>query len=379
MPNRVLRIGARMNAAASRASSLRASYDGRPLLLTTPGAVNWITGGLSDPIDLAASSDPVWVVVTNEGRALITNEIEGPRILSDFQIDASEWEVLTVPWFDSGAGLAAACTFGGCQLSDFISDREDVGLNITPVIVGARMILSEPEQVDLRSLGADAARALIAGIGDWRPGVTTDFDVAARVNYELEKRGAKALCLIVGGDERLRSFRHPLAIGEVVRDALMAVVVARRGGLHVAATRIAVRRADDPIVDLVKKLVHVNDQVLRTSLPGNTWGAATTTLADGYERIGYSGAWREHFQGGPIAFEQREFELAPGQYDSPYWGVASAAGAAVAWNPSLKGGAKIEDTYLVGVSDLQLVTTSEGWPVTSSPGGPLRSQVKVIE
>lgn len=379
MPNRVLRIGARMNAAASRASSLRASFDGRPLLLTTPGAVNWITGGLSDPIDLAASSDPVWVVVTNEGRALITNEIEGPRILSDFQIDASEWEVLTVPWFDSGAGLAAACAFGGCQLSDFISDREDVGLNIAPAIVGARMILSEPEQVDLRSLGADAARALIAGIGDWRPGVTTDFDVAARVNYELEKRGAKALCLIVGGDERLRSFRHPLAIGDVVRDALMAVVVARRGGLHVAATRIAVRRADDPIVDLVKKLVHVNDQVLRASLPGNTWGAATATLADGYERIGYPRAWREHFQGGPIAFEQREFELAPGQHDSPYWGVTSATGAAVAWNPSLKGGAKIEDTYLVGVSDLELVTKSEGWPVTSSPGGPLRSQVKVVE
>jgi len=368
-----------MNAAASRVTSLRAKFDDRPLLLTTPGSVNWILGGLSDPIDLAASSDPVWVVVTNDGRALITNEIEGPRIRSDFQIDPTGWELLTVPWFDSGAGLAAACAFGGHQLSDFISDRDDVGLNITPAIVRARMILSEPEQVDLRSLGADAARALVAGIDDWRPGVTTDLDVAARVSYELEKRGAKAMCLIVGGDERLRSFRHPLAIGEVVRDALMAVVVARRGGLHVAATRIAVRRADDPIIDLVKTLVHVNDQVLKASLPGNTWGAATATLADGYERIGYSQAWREHFQGGPIAFEQREFELAPGQHDSQYWGVASATGAAVAWNPSLKGGAKIEDTYLVGVSDLELVTKAEGWPVTSSPGGPLRSQVKVVE
>ncbi len=368
-----------MSAAEARVSALRAKFDHRPLLLTKPGSVNWVLGGLSDPIDLAASSDPVWVVVTNEGRALITNEIEGPRIRSDFQIDSTEWELLTVPWFIPGAGLTAAGTFGGCQLSNFISDRDDVGLDITPAIVRARMVLSEPEQVDLRLLGTDAASALVAGMDDWRPGVTTDLDVAARVSYELEKRGAKAVCLIVGGDERLRWFRHPLAIGEVVRDALMAVVVARRGGLHVAATRIAVRRADDPIIDLVKKLVHVNDQVLRASLPGNTWGAATATLADGYERIGHPQAWREHFQGGPIAFDQREFELAPGQRDSQYWGVTSATGTAVAWNPSLKGGAKIEDTYLVGASDLELVTKSEGWPVTSSPGGPLRSQVKVVE
>jgi len=147
----------------------------------------------------------------------------------------------------------------------------------------------------------------------------------------------------------------------------------------VAATRIAVRRADDPIIDLVKKLVHVNDRVLQASLPGNTWGSATATLADGYERIGHPHAWREHFQGGPIAFEQREFELAPGQRDAQYWGVASVAGTAIAWNPSLKGGAKIEDTYLVGESDLELVTKCDGWPVTSSPRGPLRSRVKVVE
>lgn len=379
MPNRLTRIGARMDALRSRSSALREKFDDRPLLLSTPGSVNWITGGLSDPIDLTASSDPIWVVETTDGRALITNEIEGPRLLSDFKIASTDWTLITVPWFDDSAALVAATAFSGRPLTEFISDRDGVGRNITSEIVRARMVLSEPEQDELRWLGTDAADALAAGIDDWRPGGTTDLDVAARVSYELEKRGAKAVCLIVGGDERLRSFRHPLAIGEVVRDALMAVVVARRGGLHVAATRIAVRRAADPIIELVEELADVNDGVLRASLPGQTWGAAITELAVGYARIGRPEAWREHFQGGPIAFEQREFELAPGLDDSPYWEFVSAKGAAVAWNPSLKGGAKIEETYLVGAHDLELVTRSEGWPVTSSPGGPLRSQVKVVE
>ena len=341
--------------------------------------MNWITGGLSDPIDLTASSDPVWVVETSQGRALITNEIEGPRILSDFKFDETKWTVLTVPWFDDNAALAAASAYSGRPLSEFISDRDDVGLNISSEIVSARMVLSEPEQDELRSLGVDVADALAAGVDDWRPGATTDRAVAARVSYELEFRGAKAVCLIVGGDERLRRFRHPLAIGDVVHDALISVVVARRGGLHVAATRIAVRRAHDPIIGLVEELADVNDAVVKASLPGMSWGAAVGELAMGYARIGQPQAWREHYQGGPIAFEQREFELAPGRNDSPHWNLASAKGAAIAWNPSLKGGAKIEETYLVGTSDFELVTKSERWPVTSSSDGPLRSQVKVIE
>ena len=49
-------------------------------------------------------------------------------------------------------------------------------------------------------------------------------------------------------------FRHPLAAGEVVHDALMSVVVAKRAGLHVAATRLCTRSADDEIVTLMKTL-----------------------------------------------------------------------------------------------------------------------------
>ena len=92
----------------------------------------------------------------------------------------------------------------------------------------------------------------------WQPGATSDFEIASVVSGELERDGAKAVCLIVGGDDRLRTFRHPLAIGEVLHDAVMAVVVARRGGLHVAATRVAVAHDDDPLLELTAKLEPVH-------------------------------------------------------------------------------------------------------------------------
>jgi Xaa-Pro aminopeptidase len=377
VPNRSIRIGERGDAARASLAALRTQYDERPLVLTTPGSVNWITGGLSDPIDITAQSDPAWVVDAKSGRALITSEIEAPRLRGDFDIDALGWEVVTVPWFDADAPLRAASWFCGVRPDGLLSDNT-FGTNILTAIILERMVLSAPEQEDLRELGTVAASALETALDAWRPGVTTDYEIASVVSRELERRGAKAVCLIVGGDDRLRSVRHPLAIGAVIRDAVMAVVVARRGGLHVAATRTAVTSGADPILELSARLDPVHRAVLNSSLPGHRWGDALEALATAYEGIGQPGAWREHFQGGPIAFEQREFELAPTQTDSPFWSVGCRATTAVAWNPSLEGGAKIEETYLVGNDGFELITDSGEWAMTSEDGAQ-HSQVKVVQ
>jgi hypothetical protein len=57
-----------------------------------------------------------------------------------------------------------------------------------------------------------------------------------------------------------------------------------------------------------------------------------------------------------------------------------AAGHAVAWNPSLPGGAKSEDTYLVtGDGQLTLVTGAPGWPVEISDNGNSHPAVLEVE
>ena len=347
------------------------------MLLTTPASVNWRTGGLSDPIDVTTSSDPVWAIDCDTGSALITNEIEAPRLERDFRVSTLGWEILTVPWFDDEARLTRACEYANVAAPALLSDAVGIGRNVKDVLTRERLVLSDAEREDLRDLGALAGTALGAGMDAWRPGTTTDFEVGSTISAALESEGAKAVCLIVGGDERLRELRHPLAVGDVVNDALMAVVVAKRAGLHVAATRLCTRRADDEIVTLMKSLGSINDQILEASLPGGTWGDTMVALALAYDDAGYHDAWREHFQGGPIGFEQREFELAPTQIDSPFWSVERRAGTSVAWNPSLRGGAKIEETYLIGES-LELLTATPSWPLVEGPRGSLRSALKVL-
>jgi antitoxin VapB len=127
----------------------------------------------------------------------------------------------------------------------------------------------------------------------------------------------------------------------------------------------------------MKSVAQVHGAVVESSLPGGTWGESVDALARAYEAIGQPNAWREHYQGGPIGFEQREFELAPGQTNSPFWGLTRRAPYAVAWNPSLSGGAKLEETYLVGDS-IELLTRTPGWPVEEGALGVPRSSIKVL-
>jgi len=371
------RIAPRALAARDVVRSLRERLDGRALLLSTPGSVNWRTGGLSDPVDVSAATDPVWTLDSDEGAVLITTTIEAPRLEHDFRVRERGWEVVGVPWFDADAPLRAACEVAGVTSDELLSDVDAFGTNVRDLVISARLVLSAPEREELRELGAIVGGALGAGVDAWRPGLSTDFEVAGVISEELEAHGAKAVCLIVGGDDRLRSFRHPLAIGEVLHEALMAVVVARRAGLHVAATRVCVRRGDDAIVTRMKELEPINDAVLAASLPGGTWGDALDALASGYRDAGEPDAWREHYQGGPIGFEQREFELAPTQRDSPFWSLPRSAHTAVAWNPSLRGGAKIEETYLIG-DGLELLSATPQWPLVDGPHGVRHSALKVL-
>lgn len=371
------RIGRRADAAANVARQLRESFAGRSLLLTTPGAVNWRTGGLSQPIDLTASSDPVWVLDCDRGTALITTDVEAPRLEQDFGASARGYDVLAAPWYDSDARLELACDYARTSAFELLTDTLGVGRNIRNDIVRARLTLSDADQEELRELGSLLGRALGAGITAWHPGRTRDFDTAAAISAALEAEGAKPVCLIVGGDERVRTLRHPLSTGEVVREVMMAVVVAQRAGLHVAATRIAVRDVDDDVVSLMKPVAYVHDAVVEASLPGGTWGETVDCLAASYASIDQPRAWREHYQGGPIGFEQREFELAPGQSDSPFWSLDRRAPYAVAWNPSLRGGAKLEETYLV-TDRLELLTLTPEWPLDEGPLGVPRSSIKVM-
>jgi len=302
---------------------------------------------------------------------IIRVNVEADRIQDEYGPAAHGFaDLVAVPWHDADAFVTAAERLAGAPASSLAADGHPAfGLDAADDLIALRLALSAPEQDDIADLGRDAAAALQFALSAWQPG-ERDLDVQARCAAALETTGADAPVLIVGGDDRLERYRHPMAVGAPVRRLVMAVVVARRGGLHVAATRFAAAAPlDSAYCVLRRRVLAIDDAVLLASRPGATYGDALAALDSAYARAGAPGGWAGHYQGGPIGFAQREFELAPSQSGSRWYGEQIAAGHALAWNPSLPGGAKVEETYLVTDSgDLTPVTHAPGWPAEPDDG-----------
>ena len=366
------------NRSVARAAAARQRINGwlsgsaNGLVLTGPAAVAWACGGVAPPVDRTASSDLVWAVFTADGAWLITTNVEAARIMAEYDPSAHGFAGLAeAPWYSPGDFVATAADLADLPAASLASDgNPGFGRDVSDDLIALRLALSAAERDDLAELGADAAHALQASLAQWQPG-ERDLDVQARCSGYLEATGADTPVLIVGGDDRLERYRHPMAIGAPVRRLVMAVVVARRAGLHVALTRFA---SAGPLqhgyAALRRKVLAIDDAVLSSCTPGTSYGTALESLASAYAANGAEGGWKGHYQGGPIGFAQREFEIAPGQAESRWYREPVTAGHAMAWNPSLPGGAKSEDTYLVTADgSLSLITGARGWPSEISDYG----------
>lgn len=344
--------------------------DLRGVVLTGPGPVAWATGGVARPVDRSASVDLLWVVVTPDSAVVVTTEVECDRVRDECDPSALGFELVAVPWFDDDAFARAVEEAAGAPASLLGADGHPAfGVDLTDELVSLRLALSAPERDELRSLGTATAEALESALRGWVPG-ERDVDIQARIAFGLEAAGADAPVLIVGGDDRVRCYRHPMAIGQPVERLAMTVTVARRAGLHAAATRFALAGPiDDELSALRGRVLRVEEAVLTSSKEGATYGQVLGVLDRAYTVVDAPEAWRGHYQGGPIGFAQREFEIAPCQRDSRWFDQRVAVGHAVAWNPSLPGGAKAEDTYLVGEDGLERVTSTGRWP--TEPDDPL--------
>jgi Xaa-Pro dipeptidase len=361
---------------ASKIGRVRDVLDARnaqAAILTQAGSVAWLTAGITNPIERGHPASPLWIVVTTDSVAGVTTNVELPRLREALAAVGIPLE--GVPWFEPRGLAVAAAELAGVGSRRPVSDDAALGEHADD-LVAVRLSLLEPERRRLVELGRDAAIALEDALREWQPG-ERDLDIQARAAERLERVGALGVCLFVGGDERVTRYRHPLPVGAPLEHLVMAVVVAERGGLHAAATRFA---CAGPLSDDVRQAqgtaLEVEGAVLDACRIGTTYGDVLRALEGGYARAGQDGAWRDHYQGGPIGYRQREFEIAPTQATSRWYETRLEDGHALAWNPSVGGGGKSEDTFLLTGAGLHQVTASGAWPTVDVAG---RARTAVLD
>ncbi len=193
----------------------------------------------------------------------------------------------------------------------------------------------------------------------------TEAELAASASEQMISSGIWPVVILVGGEERLPRYRHPMPRdGAALGGRAMLVLCARRYGLIANLTRFVYFREptaeERRLTDAVGRVEAAAFDATRT---GSTLGAAYGAIAAAYAAEGFAGADRDHHQGGTCGYRTRE-EVATVTSTTEIYDRS-----AFAWNPSLPG-AKIEDTVVVSGDGLEILTSDPGWPVVQYGGRP---------
>jgi len=121
--------------------------------------------------------------------------------------------------------------------------------------------------------------------------------------------------------------------------------------------------------DRVATAAAVDGAVLSASRPGATIAELFAVLEHAYADAGFPGEWRLHHQGGITGYAGREV------FATPHDETALPDACAVAWNPSVTGGGKSEDTALVTDGATEVITRTPDLPEVQPPTGPPRPAI----
>ena len=342
----------------ARLARLADAHNVSGVLLTRQANFAWLSAGESNRIDSSSEIGSGSLLVTREGRHfIVANTIEMPR-LRDEALAGLGFTPLEYPWVDDHGEPAAAAT-----IAREVAGGEPIGvdaavpgaLDLQDAIAATRVPLTDDELQRYRRLGHDIAAVIAAECRALRPGLS-ETEVAGRVVDAAWRVGARAVVTLVGADDRIASFRHPVPGPTTWKQTLLVGLCAERHGLVVALSRmIASAPVPDTLTARTEAAAQVFARLLDATRPGVTGAALFATAAEAYVHVGFPGEEARHHQGGAIGYRSRDWIAHPGSCE-----VVSNR-QAFAWNPSITG-TKVEDTALITGDGPELITLSTAWP-----------------
>jgi Xaa-Pro dipeptidase len=309
--------------------------------------VRWLLCGKGRPVSTAGGDADYTVVLAADRAFVLFSDIEASRVSAEERFEELGLEPLPFPWFE-GAGDTLENILGDTPAHD--------GSAVDELAAPLRRTLDGNEVQRYRTAGTDAAEALGETLAALGPDIA-ERDAAAELGERLLRRDFSTPVILVAGSERQPVHRHPLPTDALLgRHALLALT-AERHGLHVSMSRL-VSFGPPPaqLVELAVATAAIDAAMLLASQPGATLGEVFGVAVAAYSARGFPGEWRRHHQGGLTGYRGREVFAVPGDE------TVLPSSCALAWNPSISGGAKSEDTALASKDGLEIVTRTSELP-----------------
>jgi len=313
---------------------------------------SWLSCGGDNQIIHGTELGFVQFLVTSEKVYLISNNIEMPRITCE-EIDKLEVEKVEYIWTEGKLEkIVREISGDGKIASDFdfqgaVNEVSELGL--------LRVPLTDSEIERYRELAKMCESAMNQTMKEIEP-CMDEYEIQGIIGGKLLSVGIYPVVLLVGTDKRIFDFRHPMPTSKKLEKYCMVVICAQKWGMIVNMTRLV---HFGPLSDEIKKkyeaLHRVDMAYITATRPGKTLKEVFNAGRVEYEKVGYEGEEKKHFQGGTCGYLTREQGL------NPFNEYKVQDGEIFAHNPTIKG-TKIEDSIFIKNKKYEVLTLSSEWP-----------------
>lgn len=321
----------------------------------------WLSGGASSGVDLSRENGASFLLIRGDGKTFVlANNIEMPRLLAE-EISAEDFEPIEFLWEDEKASGDFVVEKVKTLLNNDSALASDLFLSnqirtIENLIAPCRYELTAAEIERYGRLGKDAGKA-IGGLFENLNAGETEIEIARKVKDALAAYNIDAVVNLVGADERIERFRHPIPTENIWKKVLLIVVCAKRSGLIASLSRIA---CIGEIPSELKRRTEAAACVFAKLLSETKLGASGANLyriaSEAYAEKGFAGEINLHHQGGAAGYKTREWVAHPASRETV------KSNQAFAWNPSITG-TKAEETCLLNENgEIENLTNSPGFP-----------------
>jgi len=312
----------------------------------------WFTGGHDNNVVRTEDSSSVYLYISKSGNYLVATKSDAERVFRE-ELSGLGFQLIVYNWYDeniedvikniSGDDLA------GCDYEN------NSFVNLEYDLTKLRVDLTDCEVKKIKEFSEDYSEILTDFCLKLKPGVT-EKEIADNLEYLFKDHNVNFPVLMVGSDDRIYKFRHPIATDKKVEKYLLIATVAEKFGLHVSVSRSIHFGSISGELQKKQEIVNLLEAKLCSdSLPGIMLKDLFKISKNLYKELNYPDEWQNHTLGGIMGYRPREFLI------DALNTIKINKNNIISWNPTIYG-AKSEDTILVEENKISQLTIDKRWP-----------------
>lgn len=313
----------------------------------------WITAGSDSRVVTTSEMGFGYLLLTPHRKLLVSHWMDGQRFIEE-QVPGQGYELVMLYWHEGSPVEKILQLAEGIRLgADFpLPGAQFLGAELTDL----HYPLTDLDLRRMRWVGQKSSTILAQAARSLEPGVS-EVEVAAELLGAYTCEGMTIDVLIVGFDDRISRYRHPMPTTNRLQRYALLHPAARRWGLHANVTRL-VHFGEPP-----QEIRRAMQAVASIGASVAAWLAPEVRFADileaqkrQYAELGYPEEWHYHFQGGITGYTLAD----PARCLDPNARVVERQ--AYDYFITITG-AKFEELTLLTETGVEFASVGEGWPL----------------